>query len=102
MKTKFEEHSFKISAVEGTVMSFKGREKLEKKYLFTTKLLNKQKIVTTLNVLHVSLSLARARKHKHTNTKFCIKNFLMFPRARVCVRACVLDRERERDNSTNI
>jgi len=89
MKTKFEEHSFKISAVEGTVMSFKGREKLEKKYLFTTKLLNKQKIVTTLNVLHVSLSLARARAQTQTHKHKILHKEFPYVSARACVCACV-------------
>jgi hypothetical protein len=46
-KKKFEEHGFNISAVEGGEKSFIGREGVEQKYLFTTNLLNKEKIVTT-------------------------------------------------------
>jgi hypothetical protein len=62
----FDEHSFKISAVEGTVMSFKGTEEVEQKYLFTISLLNKEKIVSILNIWHLSLSRARANTYTYT------------------------------------
>jgi hypothetical protein len=87
-------HGFNISAVDGREMSFIVREGIQQKYLFTTNLLNKEKIVTTLNISNLSLSRTRARAHTHTHAHKMMHKESTYVSVCVCVRAW--EREREK------